>query len=67
MSKLQERHISVQYDNRGNPYWQSITSPPANSVGMCYMVPDRIIPVIFVPGVMGSNLIGTGKQNDNEK
>ncbi len=52
----QERMIPVRYDERGHPYWQSRMSPPDDSVGVCHMVPDRIIPVIFVPGVMGSNL-----------
>lgn len=58
MSKqaVQERRIPVRYDERGNPYWQSRMSPPDDSVGVCYMVPDQVIPVIFVPGVMGSNL-----------
>jgi pimeloyl-ACP methyl ester carboxylesterase len=54
------RHIPVQYDNRGNPYWVSTMSPPDDTHGQCNMVPDRIIPVIFVPGVMGSNLIEKG-------
>lgn len=54
------RHISVQYDERGNPIWRTVMSPPDNSFGKCYMVPDRVIPVIFVPGVMGSNLIERG-------
>jgi len=31
-------------------------SAPSDSVAVINMVPDRIIPVIFVPGVMGSNL-----------
>jgi len=41
-------------------------STPDDSVGVCKMVPDRIIPVIFVPGVMGSNLIGNGEDNRGE-
>ncbi|MFJ9448926.1 hypothetical protein [Herbaspirillum sp. NPDC101397] len=36
--------------------YHSVTSPPDDSIAMCSKVPDRIIPVIFVPGVMGSNL-----------
>ncbi|NMM25687.1 MAG: hypothetical protein HHJ12_00020 [Glaciimonas sp.] len=56
-NKVIERHIPASYDKRGNPSWKSTMSPPDNSVGVCMMVPDRIIPVIFVPGVMGSNLI----------
>lgn len=52
-----ERHIPINYDNRGNPCWGSVMTPPDNSIAVCHMVPDRVIPVIFVPGVMGSNLI----------
>ena len=61
------RHIPVQYDERGNPRWVARMSPPDNSFGKCYMVPDRVVPVIFVPGVMGSNLIGSGKNNGGKK
>ena len=54
------RKIAPQYDGRGNPQWQSRMTAPDNSFARALMVPDRIIPVIFVPGVMGSNLKGTG-------
>ncbi|WP_395140865.1 esterase/lipase family protein [Schlegelella aquatica] len=57
----QERMIPVRYDERGNPYWESRMSPPDDSVGVCHIVPDRIVPVIFVPGVMGSNLRSSGE------
>jgi hypothetical protein len=56
-----ERVIPVTYDNRGNPVGKAQMSRPDNSIGIMTMVPDRIIPVIFVPGVMGSNLKGIGK------
>lgn len=59
-TNTKNRHIPAQYDNRGNPTWTSRMSAPDNSVGICNMVPDRVIPVIFVPGVMGSNLIEKG-------
>lgn len=55
-SKATERRIPVSYDSKGDPVWRSIMSPPDESMAVCNMVPDRIIPVIFVPGVMGSNL-----------
>ncbi len=55
-----ERLITPTFDNRGNPTWRSIMSPSDGSAALCMMVPDRIIPVIFVPGVMGSNLKGMG-------
>lgn len=60
-----QRQILPMYDRRGNPSWKSGMSPPDNTVGVCQMVPDRIIPVIFVPGVMGSNLreIGANKKD----
>lgn len=51
------RVIKPAYDNRGRPEWRSRMSPPDNTFALCFMVPDRIIPVIFVPGVMGSNLV----------
>ena len=63
----EQRAVGVQYDNRGDPFWVSCTSPPDNSVGVCQMVSDRVIPIIFVPGVMGSNLIGTGQDNQGKK
>ncbi|WP_374423170.1 esterase/lipase family protein [Chromobacterium sp.] len=54
-----DRKISPQYDRDGKPYWSSITSKPNDSFAICTIDPDRVIPVIFVPGVMGSNLICT--------
>ncbi len=51
-----ERVIPATFDKRGDPVWHTRMSPPDNSVAVLNMVPDRIIPVIFVPGVMGSNL-----------
>ena len=52
----QDRPVNATYDRKGNPEWKSPMSPPDNSAAVVSMVPDRIIPVIFVPGVMGSNL-----------
>ena len=60
-----DRHILVSYDRYGNPEWHTVLSPPDSSVGICTMVPTRVIPVIFVPGVMGSNLKGI--KNDDIK
>jgi hypothetical protein len=60
-----DRHIGAIYDSRGNPTWRSIMSHTEDtSFAVCMMVPDRIIPVIFVPGVMGSNLKGKGAARD---
>ncbi|MBB3212205.1 pimeloyl-ACP methyl ester carboxylesterase [Herbaspirillum sp. Sphag1AN] len=46
--------------------YHSVTSPPDDSIAMCHKVPDRIIPVIFVPGVMGSNLQSTVEKKGDE-
>lgn len=56
MTKSAPRPIAPTYDNKGNPSWSSIMSAPGIGPALINMVPDRIIPVIFVPGVMGSNL-----------
>ncbi|WP_211452714.1 lipase family alpha/beta hydrolase [Collimonas antrihumi] len=51
-----ERIIPPTYDEDGHVSFHSVTSPPDDSTAVCYMIPTRVIPVIFVPGVMGSNL-----------
>jgi pimeloyl-ACP methyl ester carboxylesterase len=58
--KTTERRIAPTFDRRGNPEWRSTMTPPDNSVAVVNMIPDRVIPVIFVPGVMGSNLVQRG-------
>lgn len=57
---VKERKLSPRFDRKGNPEWTTTTSPPDASMAVVSMVPDRIIPIIFVPGVMGSNLKGIG-------
>ena len=59
-----ERVIPVTYDRRGRPVWNSVMKPADGTYGVCYMVPDRVIPIIFVPGIMGSNLIEKGAKPD---
>jgi pimeloyl-ACP methyl ester carboxylesterase len=51
-----ERIIPPKIAADGSVHYSSVTSAPDDSIAVCHMVPDRIIPVIFVPGVMGSNL-----------
>lgn len=65
MATTHERIVPVEYDKRGNPVGKARMSAPDNSIGVMTMVPDRVIPILFVPGVMGSNLIEKGK--DKEK
>ncbi len=54
------RQLPTQFDERGNPFWITRMSKPDNSYAQIAKAPNRVIPVIFVPGVMGSNLRGTG-------
>lgn len=44
-------------DENGNYSYSMATGrTDTNLTAICYKIPDRVIPVIFVPGVMGSNL-----------
>lgn len=52
----QERIISPQFSEDGTVHYSSVMSPSDESTAVCHMAPDRVIPIIFVPGVMGSNL-----------
>ncbi|MCP3717563.1 hypothetical protein M3I56_19575, partial [Paraburkholderia sp. CNPSo 3281] len=51
-----ERIIPATIADDGSVHYTSVMSAPDDSTAVCYMVPNRVIPVIFVPGVMGSNL-----------
>lgn len=51
-----DRIILPTFDKKGHAIYTSITSLPDDTSAIAFKVPDRIVPVIFVPGVMGSNL-----------
>ncbi|CAB3690395.1 hypothetical protein LMG22037_02950 [Paraburkholderia phenoliruptrix] len=53
---IPERIIQPSIAEDGSIHYSSVTSAPDDSTAVCYMVPDRVIPVVFVPGVMGTNL-----------
>jgi hypothetical protein len=57
------RPIEPVYDKRGEPIWKGRLSTPDDTYADIKFVPRRYIPVIFVPGVMGSNLKGVGSQS----
>ncbi|PQQ23432.1 hypothetical protein C6H64_22715 [Photorhabdus luminescens] len=45
------------YDEHGRLYYPLMSAPSHKDLtAICYKVPNRVIPVIFLPGVMGSNL-----------
>ncbi len=52
-----ERILPRQVADDGSVHYTSTTSAPDDSHGVCYLMPERVIPVIFVPGIMGSNLM----------
>lgn len=54
----------MMYDKEGYPTWQTELSPEENTTrATCIVPPDHVIPVFFVPGIMGSNLKRTGSND----
>lgn len=51
------RIVPTLYDKNGKPYCAALNSRDTNKVrAKCILPPNKVIPVIFVPGIMGSNL-----------
>lgn len=51
------RRIPLEFDEQGNPMFSSVCSPESfKQRALCVTPPRHVIPVIFVPGIMGSNL-----------
>jgi len=51
------RRIPLQFDKQGNPCFESVKSPDSfKQRALCVKPPHNVIPVIFVPGIMGTNL-----------
>lgn len=54
----------MMYDKEGYPTWQTALSPEENTTrATCIVPPDHVVPVFFVPGIMGSNLKRTGSND----
>lgn len=50
--------VLLGYDKFGHPLYKVIATPKERDQWLkLYKMPDRIIPVLFLPGVMGSNLM----------
>jgi pimeloyl-ACP methyl ester carboxylesterase len=57
MSGETTRPVGTQIAEDGIPYAHTVTSPTDNKVrAQCKVPPETVVPVIFVPGIMGSNL-----------
>jgi hypothetical protein len=69
MTQPEKRYLPMQYDKKGNPMFDCLLSPvEQTNRAHCILPPTDIIPVIFVPGFMGSNLkttVGAGSINAN--
>jgi hypothetical protein len=49
--------VPPKYDNEGFPVWSTpLTNSDITKRALILAMPDQVIPVIFVPGIMGSNL-----------
>lgn len=61
-------YIKPEWDDNGKVYWPGIQNKKKseNAKAVLLQPPVKAIPVIFLPGVMGTNLMGTdeGKEND---
>jgi pimeloyl-ACP methyl ester carboxylesterase len=51
-----ERIIPAVVHEDGSVSYSSVMTPSDDSIAICHVIPSRFIPVIFVPGIMGSNL-----------
>lgn len=60
-------HHAPNWDDRGRIYWKDIQTQhrSLNAKARCFLPPEKIIPVIFIPGVMGSNLMSSGGELDD--
>ncbi|WP_320710063.1 hypothetical protein [Enterobacter sp. 302C9] len=67
-SSLSMTRIKPEWDDSGKVYWPGIQNQKKseNAKAVLLQPPVKAIPVIFLPGVMGTNLMGTdeGKEND---
>ena len=54
-------HMSY-WDDHGRIHWIGIQTKhkSLHAKARCFLPPEKIIPVIFIPGVMGSNLMSSG-------
>ena len=57
MSEEKLRAVTMFYDEKGLPVGHSHLSPTENTTrALCIAPPNEVLPVVFVPGIMGSNL-----------
>lgn len=59
--------IKPEWDENGKLYWPGIQNQKKseNAKAVLLQPPVKAIPVIFLPGVMGTNLMGSGEGGEN--
>ncbi|MGV3346141.1 esterase/lipase family protein [Enterobacteriaceae bacterium LUAb1] len=58
--------IYPTYDEAGNAHYDLCSQPKGSAlIQQCVVYPERVIPIVFIPGVMGSNL--KSNSEDSEK
>ena len=51
-----KQDFSSSVDSRGRQVAEGYLSPSCANTEQCHtMMPERVIPIIFIPGIMGSN------------
>lgn len=61
------RRLVMRFDKNGNPVFDSVLSPESFAPRALCILPKRhVIPVIFVPGIMGSNLRAKKKEGGTQ-
>ena len=51
------RRVKLLFDENGDPAYPSVTSPECfNQRALGVLPPRDVIPIVFVPGIMGTNL-----------
>lgn len=58
IESTESNSVLLGYDKFGHPLYKVIATPKDKEQWLkLYKMPDRVIPVVFLPGVMGSNLM----------
>lgn len=60
--EVTQRTIPPEIQEDGSVLYRSVMSK-GDTEAICYLVSQRVIPVVFVPGVMGSNLAKSDKRS----
>ncbi|WP_176058495.1 hypothetical protein [Paraburkholderia sp. BCC1876] len=62
VSVMATRRVPLMFDGNNDPFFASVTSPETFLIkALGVLPPKHVIPVIFVPGIMGTNICSNGK------